>query len=216
MTVEVIESVRHALVIISLLCHCFLSVGRTDLPFPAYLAVFVMDVCLITSMVLDYFVPGECSRYYWHIYIDIYIRISSKHQARCVLLYPFTHAASSVLLTPPSISTASPFKNKKDTRFFFQSPGFFMSVLSYIPMPQQSPTLVDWSSILWREGHFKLYRFFFGTSNFLSRWAWNQPLSQVHSLSRGVVQGVLITKLINPYYNNRVGPTSLFYKLGAC
>jgi hypothetical protein len=26
----------------------------------------------------------------------------------------------------------------------------------------------------------------------------------------------LITKLINPYYNNKVGPTSLFYKLSAC
>jgi hypothetical protein len=63
MNAEAIESVRYVLIIASLLCHCFLSMNRANLPFPAYLAVFVMDVCLITSMALDYFVPVECSRY---------------------------------------------------------------------------------------------------------------------------------------------------------
>jgi hypothetical protein len=64
MTVETVETLRSALVILSLLCHCFLSLSRANLPFLAYVAVFVMDVCLITSMALDYFVPGECSRHY--------------------------------------------------------------------------------------------------------------------------------------------------------
>lgn len=95
MAIESIESFRHALVIVSLLCHCFLSVSRANLPVPVYLTIFVMDFCLIMSMALDYFVPGECSRYsytyIWYVHVCTCIPGISKHEARRVLPWPSSH-----------------------------------------------------------------------------------------------------------------------------